>query len=259
LLILSHGSGTPMEVAKTLTALGYGPSRMIVLERMGHAEERQLAATAAEWKIDRTEDLNTIAIECIAGPDAVARPRVPGLPDDTFRHDGQLTKREVRAATIAALAPLPGQLLWDVGAGCGSVAIEWLRCHRSLRASAIEREAARAAMILENAATLGVPQLDLVEGSAPEALADLPAPDAVFIGGGLTVPGLVERCWSALNPRGRLVANAVTVEGEARLIVLRGELGGELMRIAVSRAEPVGPFTGWRPLMPVTQLVAMKR
>jgi precorrin-6Y C5,15-methyltransferase (decarboxylating) len=259
LLILSHGSGTPMEVARTLTALGYGPSRMIVLERMGHAEERQLAATATEWKVDRTEDLNTIAIECVAGPGAVARPRVPGLPDDAFRHDGQLTKREVRAATIAALAPLPGQLLWDVGAGCGSVAIEWLRCHRSLRATAIEREAARAAMILENATTLGVPQLALVEGNAPEALADLPAPDAVFVGGGLTVPALVERCWSALNPRGRLVANAVTLEGEARLIALRGELGGELTRIAVSRAEPVGPFTGWRPLMPVTQLVAVKR
>jgi precorrin-2 C(20)-methyltransferase len=129
LLILSHGSGTPMEVAKTLTALGYGPSRMIVLERMGHAEERQLAATAADWKVERTEDLNTIAIECVAGPDAVARPCVPGLPDDAFRHDGQLTKREVRAATIATLMPLPGQLLWDVGAGCGSIAIEWLRCH----------------------------------------------------------------------------------------------------------------------------------
>jgi precorrin-6Y C5,15-methyltransferase (decarboxylating) len=245
-------------VAKALTTLGYGPSRITVLERMGCAEEHLLAGTAKDWQLERADDLNTIAVECVAGPGATATPRAPGLPDEVFRHDGQMTKREVRAATIAALAPLPGELLWDVGAGCGSVAIEWLRCHRSLRAVAVEREPARCTMVLENAASLGVPQLELVEGTAPAALADLPPPDAVFVGGGLTTPELVERCWSVLKPRGRLVANAVTVEGEARLTALRAELGGALTRIAVSRAEPIGPFTGWRPLMPVTQLVAVK-
>jgi precorrin-6Y C5,15-methyltransferase (decarboxylating) len=184
---------------------------------------------------------------------------VPGLPEDAFRHDGQLTKREVRAATLAVLAPTPGQRLWDVGAGCGSVAIEWLRSHRTLAAVAVERAADRCAMIRENAAALGVPHLELVEGEAPAVLADLPPPDAVFIGGGLTTPGLVERCWQALNPRGRLVANAVTVEGEARLFALRAEIGGELTRIAISRAEPIGPYTGWRAHMSVTQLAATKR
>jgi len=194
-------------------------------------------------------------------PERVApgRARAPGLPDDALRHDGQLTKREVRAATIAALAPTPGQRLWDVGAGCGSVAIEWLRSNRTLAAIAVEREAGRCVLIGENAAALGVPHLELAEGEAPAALAELPPPDAVFIGGGLTAPGLVERCWQALNPRGRLVANAVTVEGEARLFALHTEIGGELTRIAISRAEPIGPYTGWRPQMPVTQFAATKR
>jgi len=259
LLLLSADGTTPAAVARALTARGYGPSRLTVLEHMGGQKEDRIAGTAAEWSIERTRDLNTIAVECVAGPDAVVRARVPGLPDDAFRHDGQLTKREVRAATLAALAPTPGQLLWDVGAGCGSVAIEWLRSHRTLAAAAVERDAARCAMVLENATALGVPQLQVVEGEAPAALAELPPPDAVFVGGGLTVPGLVEQCWAALKPRGRLVANAVTLEGEARLLALWSDLGGDLVRIAVSRAEPVGPYTGWRPLMPVTQFAATKR
>jgi precorrin-6Y C5,15-methyltransferase (decarboxylating) len=259
LLLLSHDGSTPMAVAKALTALGYGPSRLVVLEHMGSADERHLTGFAESWTAGETRALNTIGVECVPNSDAVVRARVPGLPDHAFHHDGQLTKREVRAATIAALAPTPGQLLWDVGAGCGSVAIEWLRSHRTLTAIAVEREASRCAMIGENAAALGVPHLELVEGEAPAALASLPPPDAVFIGGGLTTAGLVERCWQALKPRGRLVANAVTVEGEARLFALRAELGGELTRIAISRAEPIGPYTGWRPHMPVTQLAATKR
>jgi precorrin-6Y C5,15-methyltransferase (decarboxylating) len=259
LLLLSNDGTTPAEVARALTALGYGPSRLVALEHMGGAKERQVEATAESWAAERVADLNTLAVECVAaGPEAFVRPRVPGLPDEAFIHDGQLTKREIRAATLAALAPLPGQRLWDVGAGCGSVAIEWLRCGRSLRAVAVEREARRAAMIAENAAALGVPQLEIVTGEAPAALADLPAPDAVFIGGGVTAPGLAERCWEVLPRGGRLVANAVTVEGEARLIALRAAIGGTLTRLAVSRAEPVGPFTGWRPLRPVTQLAAAK-
>ena len=258
LLLLSHDGATPLAVAKALTALGYGPSRLTVLEHMGGADERHLSGTAADWTVGQAQTLNTIAVECVPGPGAVVRGRVPGLPDDAFHHDGQLTKREVRAATLAALAPTPGQHLWDVGAGCGSVGIEWLRSHRTLAAVAVERAADRCGLVRENAAALGVPNLQLVEGEAPAALADLPPPDAVFIGGGLTTAGLVERCWQALKPRGRLVANAVTVEGEARLFALRANIGGELTRIAISRAEPVGPYTGWRAYMPVTQLAVTK-
>jgi precorrin-6Y C5,15-methyltransferase (decarboxylating) len=258
LLLLSSDGTTPMAAAKALAALGYGPSRLTVLENMGGADEHQIAGTAADWSVGETRALNTIAVECVAGEGAVIRARVPGLPDEAYRHDGQLTKREVRAATIAALAPTPGQRLWDVGAGCGSIAIEWLRCHRTLSATAIEREPERCAMILDNASALGVPDLELVEGEAPAALAELPRPDAVFVGGGLAVPGLLERCWEALPSGGRLVANAVTLEGEARLLAFRDEFGGELTRIAVSRAERIGAYTGWRPQMPVTQLVAVK-
>lgn len=258
LIVLSEDDATPAAVARLLTERGYGPSRLSVLETMGDAAERIVEGTAAEWREAACADVNTIAIACIAGRDAVVLPRLPGLPDEAFRHDGQLTKREVRAATLAALAPLPGDRLWDVGAGCGSVAIEWLRQHRSLTAVAVERAPERLALIAENAASLGTPQLAVVAGEAPAALAGLPPPDAVFIGGGLTVPGLAERCWQVLRPGGRLVANAVTVEGEARLVELRAEVGGTLTRIAVSRAEPVGPFAGWRPLMPVTQLAAAK-
>ena len=258
-MLLSHDGATPPAVAKALAALGYGPSRLTVLEHMGGVDERCLTGTAESWTTGQAQALNTIAVDCVPGPDAVIRARVPGLRDGAFRHDGQLTKREVRAATIAALAPTPGQLLWDVGAGCGSVAIEWLRSHRTLAAIAIEREPARCAMIRENAAALGVPNLDLIEAEAPTALPDLPRPDAIFVGGGLTTTGLVERCWQALKPRGRLVANAVTVEGEVRLFALRAELGGQMARIAISRAEPIGPYTGWRAHMPVTQLAATKR
>jgi len=259
LLLLSHDGTTPLAVAGRLRELGLGPSRMTVLEHMGGPGERKLEATAAEWREARTADLNTIAVEVEAGPGASVRARLPGLPDEAFVNDGQLTKREVRAATLAALAPLPGNLLWDVGAGSGSIAVEWLRCDRSLRAVALERSAARVETIRANAAQLGVPRLEVRLGEAPSALGDLPAPDAVFVGGGLSTPGLIEACWSALRPMGRLVANAVTVEGEARLFELRGRIGGELVRISVSRAEPVGPFTGWRSLAPVTQLAARKR
>jgi precorrin-6Y C5,15-methyltransferase (decarboxylating) len=258
LLLLSENGQTPGVVAALLRELGYGESAMIVLERMGHHEERRFDGSAAEWTEDQINDLNTIAVECVAGPNAIIRARVPGLPDEAFHHDGQLTKREVRAATLAQLMPLPGQLLWDVGAGCGSVAIEWLRCGRGMAAIAIERDMKRCGMISGNAAALGVPQLELIEGEAPAALTDLPPPDAVFIGGGLTADGLVEQCWQALKPGGRLVANAVTIEGEARLIAWRGRQGGALSRIAVSHVDAIGPFSGWRPAMAVTQYAGIK-
>jgi precorrin-6Y C5,15-methyltransferase (decarboxylating) len=258
LLLLSENGSTPEAVARLLTERGYGPSRIAVLERMGHAGERRIDGTAQAWTERPIHGLNTIAVECVAGADAIVQSRAPGLPDDAFRHDGQLTKREVRAATLAKLMPLPGQMLWDVGAGCGSVAIEWLRCGRGARAVAIERAPERCALIAANAEALGAPELRLVEGEAPQALAGLPAPDAVFIGGGLAVDGLVEGCWQALKPGGRLVANAVTIEGEARLIALRGRHGGTLTRLAISHVDPIGPYSAWRPAMPVTQFAAIK-
>lgn len=258
LLLLSHDGGTPAQVAALLRGAGFGPSRMIVLERMGGPRERRIEAPAAEWTGERTADFNAIALEVAAGPDARPLPRTPGLPDDAFRNDGQLTKREVRAATLARLAPMPGHLLWDVGAGCGSIAIEWLRAARGTKAVAIERESARRALIAENALALGTPGLEVVGGEAPAALDGPPPPDAVFIGGGLSAPGMADACWAALRPGGRIVANAVTVEGEAALAAARLRYGGELLRIAVSRAEPIGPHLGWRSLTPVSQWSATR-
>lgn len=257
LLLLSHDGGTPAKVAKLLRAAGFGSSRMVVLERMGGPAEAVIEATAETWTAARTADLNTIALELVAGPEAKPLSRAPGLPDDAFRHDGQLTKREVRAAALARLAPMPAQTLWDVGAGCGSIAIEWLRAGGGA-AWAVEREASRRALIAENALALGAPKLNVVEGAAPAALSGLPAPDAVFLGGGLSAKGALDACWAALKPGGRLVATAVTVEGEAALAAARARFGGELVRIAVSRAEPLGAYLAWRPLMPVTLWAALR-
>ncbi len=258
LLILSEDGTTPAKVARLLRDRDYDASRMTVLEHMAGSKEKVVERTAADWGEEPTADLNTLAVDCRAGAEAVLLPRAPGLPDDAFRHDGQMTKREVRAATLAALAPVAGQRLWDVGAGCGSVAIEWMRTAPRAEAIAIERKPERLALIAANATALGTPKLGVVAGAAPGALADLAAPDAVFIGGGATTEGLFEVCWQALPPGGRLVANAVTLEGEQTLVRWRHEVGGDLTRIAVSRAEPVGPFTGWRPLMPVTQFLVTK-
>ncbi len=257
-LALSENGRTPEAVARHLAAAGWGPSELTVLEHLGGASERRLDGTAAAWAHPPGADLNTLAIVCRPGPRAMVLPRTPGLPDEAFVHDGQLTKREVRAATIAALAPLPGQTLWDVGAGCGSIGIEWMRAVDRAAAIAIERDDARRDYIARNAAALGVPGLRIVAGEVPAALAGLPAPDAVFIGGGLSAPQLVETCLSALKPGGRLVANAVTLESEAALVTWRARHGGDLARLAISRAAPVGPFQGWRALMPVTQWTLRK-
>jgi precorrin-6B C5,15-methyltransferase / cobalt-precorrin-6B C5,C15-methyltransferase len=258
LLVLTSGVEAPGEVAALLRARGYGPSRMIVLERLGGSHERRIEASADDFPAGAVEDFHTLAIECRAEPGAALLATVPGLPDEAFRHDGQLTKREVRAATLAALAPVPDQLLWDVGAGCGSVAIEWMRAAARARAVAVERKPDRAALIAANALALGTPLLQVVEGEAPEALGALDPPDAVFVGGGVSADGLLDACWARLGPGGRLVANAVTLEGERALLAWREANGGDLTRLAVSRAEPVGGLTGWRPLMPVTQLAAVK-
>ena len=263
LLILSHDGSTPAKVATRLTELGYGPSQISVLENMGAAGEARHDASAAAWPAADIADLNTIAVDCLAEPTAQIYSHAPGLPDDAFLHDGQLTKRVVRAATLAALAPLAGQHLWDLGAGSGAVAIEWLRAAqdaqgRGASAVAIERDPARSARIAENASRLGTPFLEIVTADIAAALPDLAPPDAVFVGGGLSTEGLVETAWQALKPGGRLVANAVTLEGEQVLAGAHSTLGGELTRIAVAHAKPVGARTGWRPAMPVTQWNATK-
>lgn len=253
LVLLSHDATTPARVAAYLAERGYGRSRMHVLELMGAPAERVRRGTAGEWSCAPGPDLNTIAVELVADQGTATLARIPGLPDAAFVHDGQLTKSEVRASTIAALAPGPHALLWDVGAGCGSVAIEWMRADRTARAVAVEPDAGRRSLIAQNAAALGTPALRIIDGRAPEALAGLAEPDAIFIGGGLSVPGVVDACWAALRSGGRLVANVVTLESEAVLLEQRARLGGDLVRISIARAEPVGPFEGWRPMMPVTR------
>jgi len=258
LMILSHDSTTPGLVAARLAALGYGASRFVVLEHMGGSKERVRESKAEDWGANDVADLNTIAIDCVAGPQARVLHRGFGLPDDAFRHDGQLTKREIRAAALSALGPLPGELLWDIGAGCGSIAIEWLRHNRNQRAIAVERDRERAAMVRDNAAALGTPNLQLVEGEAPEALHDLPAPDAVFIGGGAGRAGVIDAAWLALKQGGRLVAHAVTMESEQALYAGFAAHGGEVTRLSVERLQPVGALHGWKPLMPVTQWRAVK-
>lgn len=259
LIVLSQDGETPAKVAALLCDRGFGPSRVTVLEHMGGAKENRVNGTADAWGHDRCADLNTIAIECLPGEDAVMRPRVPGLPDEAFIHDGQLTKREVRAVTLAALGPQAGELLWDVGAGSGSIAIEWMRAARGMRALAVERDPARSATIAQNAAVLGVPKLEIVGGEAPAALANLSeTPDAVFVGGGVSAEGLLEACWDRLAPGGRLVANAVTIEAEQKLLAFHDVHRGDLRRIAISHPKPAGTLTVWDQKAPVTQLAVSK-
>jgi precorrin-6Y C5,15-methyltransferase (decarboxylating) len=200
-----------------------------------------------------------LGIECRPGPAAVVLPLTPGLPDEAYEHDGQLTKRHVRAITLAALAPSPGELLWDVGGGAGSIGIEWMRQHPDCRAISVEQDAERVDRIRRNAAALGVPGLDVITGTAPAVLAGLPTPDAIFVGGGASVPGLLETCWQALPLGGRLVANVTTLESEQAVFAARTRHGGELTRIEITRAAPIGRYTGWRPAMPVTQWTATRK
>jgi precorrin-6B C5,15-methyltransferase / cobalt-precorrin-6B C5,C15-methyltransferase len=258
LLLLSEDGATPCRVAALLAAAGWGPSRMTVFAHLGGAQEEAQHGSAADWGERPTADLNTIALECRAEPGVRALPHVAGLPDDAFEHDGQLTKREVRAATLARLAPLYGERLWDIGAGSGAIAIEWLRAAACGKAIAVERHPARAALIARNAAVLGVPHLEIIAAAAPQATAGLPAPDAIFVGGGLADPLLLPSLWAALKPGGRLVANVVSVESERAILEWQARHGGELCRIAVSRCERLAGHHVWRPLLPVTQLAAAK-
>ena len=258
LLVLSSDGDSPAAVAAQLCERGFGPSRLRVFEHLGGTDEREVAGTAQDWPHTQVAALNLVAIECLAAPDAPRLPQVAGLPDSAFQHDGQLTKRDVRAITLARLAPLPGELLWDVGAGCGSIGIEWMRAHPACRALAIEADEGRQGFVEHNRDALGVPGLQLVRGKAPEALAGLEQPDAVFIGGGVTREGVLDLCWQRLRPGGRLVANAVTLQSELALAHFRERHGGELTRIHVAHAQPLGTFDTWRQALPITLLDVVK-
>ena len=249
------GADGARTLARVVSERGFGGSRLVVLEQLGAPGERITEATAQTFDAP-ADPLHAVAIEVGDGP---LRALVPGLPDDAYETDGQLTKRHVRAITLAALAPAPGALLWDVGAGSGSIGIEWLRAERTARAIGIEPDAARAERIERNALALGVPdRLTVIRGRAPEALAGLDAPAAIFVGGGVTSPGMLDACWDALAPGGRFVANAVTLESEQVVVAARAQRGGTLTRIAIAHAEPIGGFTSWRAQMPVVQWAATK-
>jgi precorrin-6Y C5,15-methyltransferase (decarboxylating) len=259
ILALTSDADGPAAIAKLLAENGFGASQLTVLEALGGPRERIRRTSAAAFDFEDPDALNTVAIEVAAAPDARVLARTPGLADDLFEHDGQITKREIRAVTLSSLKPRRGELLWDIGAGSGAVAIEWLLADPAfMHAIAVEQRADRAARIARNAAAFGVPDLQVVEGAAPAALNGLPAPDAVFIGGGISEPGVIDAATRALRPGGCLVINAVTLESEALLLARHAALGGELIRIALSRAAPLGGKTGWRPALPVTQWVWQK-
>ncbi|WP_307793430.1 precorrin-6y C5,15-methyltransferase (decarboxylating) subunit CbiE [Amycolatopsis sp. MtRt-6] len=250
-LVVLGGAG--QEIGALLVRHGYGASRMVMLEELGGPAETLTESTAAAWDAVPQSALHLFAVSCAVPAAGTALATVGGLPDTAFEHDGQLTKRDVRAAALARLAPQPGELLWDVGAGAGSIAIEWMRHHPSCRAIAVERDPARAERIGRNAGTLGVPDLEVVLGPAPDALAGLPGPAAVFVGGGVADPRILVAARQVLPPGGRLVAHAVTVEAEHLLAGLHREHGGELSRLAVDQAEPLGRYTAWRRMRVVTQ------
>ncbi|AFY17744.1 bifunctional cobalt-precorrin-7 (C(5))-methyltransferase/cobalt-precorrin-6B (C(15))-methyltransferase [Pseudomonas sp. UW4] len=258
LLVLSNDGRSPAAIAALLRERGFGPSRLTVLEHLGGEAERRIDSIASEWNAPLIADLNLVAIECVAEPNTPRLSRLAGLPDSAFRHDGQLTKRDVRAITLARLAPIPGELLWDVGAGSGSIGIEWMRTHPGCRALAIEADDGRQALIEHNRDALGVPGLQLVRGNAPQALAGLERPDAIFIGGGVTREGVLDTCWAELKPGGRLIANAVTLQSEMTLMAWREQHGGELTRIHIAQAQPLGDFDTWRQALPITLLDVTK-
>ncbi len=257
-LVLSADETTPQTVARLLAGHGFGASRMTVLEVLGGPDERIRECRADGFDLTGISRLNLIAIRVAAAPDARVVPAGAGLADRLFETDGMLTKREIRAVTLSSLAPRAGELLWDIGAGSGSVAIEWLLAHPANRAVGIERREDRAALARNNAAALGVPRLEIVMGEAPGALEGLPAPDAVFVGGGIATDGLLGTAWRALPPGGRLVANSVTLDSDLVLGAFAKEAGATLTRLSVERLDRIGGMHGFRPAMTVTQLQAVK-
>ncbi|MGH6864502.1 MAG: precorrin-6Y C5,15-methyltransferase (decarboxylating) subunit CbiT, partial [Methylocella sp.] len=259
ILCLSWDETTPPRLAKLLTERGFGQSRIVVMEAMGGQGERTRATTAEAFRMEGIDPLNLVALEIVETAQSRILPVASGLADSWFETDGQLTKREVRAVTLSSLAPRRGELLWDVGAGSGSIAIEWLLCDPANRAIAIEARADRATLISRNAARLGVPHIEIIIGKAPEAFATLPRPQAIFAGGGASDKRLLDAAYEVLPCGGRLVVNAVTLEAEAELIRRHKAQGGELLRIEIARADPLGSFQAWRPALPVTQWSVTKR
>ncbi|HKX23408.1 MAG TPA: precorrin-6y C5,15-methyltransferase (decarboxylating) subunit CbiE [Rhizorhapis sp.] len=251
LLLLTSDAETPAAIAVLMSEAGFGPSRITLLEALGGPDERVRAAEAKDFGLGAIHPLNLLAVEVRAGRQARIIPLTAGRSEDLFEHDGQITKYEVRAVVMALLAPRRGEYLWDVGAGSGSIGVEWMLAHPSMRCTAVEAKFERAERIGRNAARLGVPGLQIVEAAAPAALVGLAAPDAIFIGGGATVPGVIDHCMEALRSGGRLAVTAVTLETESLLASLHGVHGGQLLRVEISRAEPLGSMTGWRPSRPV--------
>ncbi|WP_119941951.1 precorrin-6y C5,15-methyltransferase (decarboxylating) subunit CbiE [Neorhizobium sp. NCHU2750] len=258
IIALTSDEKGPAELAALLAAQGFGRSTLTVLEALGGEAERIRSSIAGEFALLDINVLNVVAIEVVAEAGARILPRGFGLDDALFEHDGQITKREIRALTLSALSPRRGELLWDIGAGSGSIGIEWMLADPSMKAIAIEAHPERAARIRRNAQAFGVPGLVLIEGEAPAALVGLPQPDAIFIGGGGSEPGVFDAAVAMLKPGGRLVANAVTLEMEAVLLAAQARLGGNLIRMDISRAAPVGTMQGWKPAMPVTQWTWIK-
>ena len=258
ILALSADATTPGAVADVLAARGFGDSTITVMEALGGPREKRRTSAAASFDLAGIDPLNTLAIDVAAAHGARVVPRSPGLPDEWFENDGQLTKREIRALTVAALAPRRGEHLWDLGCGSGSIGIEWMLADRTCRASGIERRADRAARAARNALALGVPGFRIETGDIGELLARLDPPNAVFIGGGARAGGLIDRIWDTLPAGGRLVVNSVTLETDALVLAEYTRKAGSLTRIAIDRAEPIGGLSGWRPAMPVTQWLAVK-
>lgn len=258
LLVLSADESTPKTLAAYLAKRGFGPSRLHLLEALGGPHERRREARADGFALADIHPLNLVGVEVAAGRGAQVIPLACGLADELFEHDGQITKREIRAVTLSALSPCAGELLWDVGGGTGSISIEWMLRHPDNRAVMLEPRADRAVRAARNALQLGVPGLRILAARAPAGLGGLPEPDAVFLGGGASDPAVIDAAWAALRPGGRLVANAVTIETEAALAQARGRLGGGLTRLAVERLEPIGGMQGFRPARTVTQWTAVK-
>lgn len=267
LMALSHDGQTPALIAVMLYEAGYGDSRLTVCERLGGSREKITTRTAREWQhtamskaeVDSIDPLNVVLIDMVADATANILPVGPGLPDDAFVHDGMITKSEIRAQTLASLGLWKGAILWDLGAGCGTISVEWMRLGG--QAIAIERDIARCQMIEKNAYRLGVPEMRIIHGNIDATLnnpENLPIPDAIFIGGGITTPELLQRCWDILPVHGRLVANTVTLEGEQELFRFYNKNGGTLSRLSVSRLAPRGGFTGWHNLAPVTHYLGVK-
>lgn len=256
LLVLSWDGATPEKIAKLLVARRLGASRVVAMAALGGSRQRIFEANAEEFGSPSIDPLNLVAVEIEAEPGAPYIPLTPGLPDEWYELDGQLTKREIRAVTLSALAPWPGALLWDIGAGSGSISIEWMLSHPRNRAFAIEQREDRAARIVRNAAALGAPDLVAMHGEAEALMPDLPTPDAIFVGGGGA--STIDAAWNLLPPGGRFVANAVTIETQAVLAERQRRRGGALISIAIAHGEALGSHRGWRPTMPVVQWSAIK-